>query len=76
MAQKIAFAPIAAQISHAAPRQNWLKRLSMMLAVRQSRLDLAQLSPELLRDVGLTHDDVQAEIARPVWDVPQHWRRH
>ncbi|MGN7870523.1 DUF1127 domain-containing protein [Paracoccus sp. 22332] len=46
-----------------------------MLALRRSRLDLAHLSDDQLRDIGLTRDQVAAEIARPIWDVPANWRR-
>lgn len=51
------------------------KRLANMLSVRRSRLDLAHLSDEQLRDIGLTRDQAGAEIARPIWDVPTNWRR-
>ncbi|WEF22961.1 DUF1127 domain-containing protein [Paracoccus sp. S3-43] len=46
-----------------------------LLTLRRSRLDLASLSDDQLRDIGLTRDQVAAEIARPIWDVPANWRR-
>lgn len=57
------------------PRPSLGKRIMTMLALRRSRLDLAHLSDDQLRDIGLTRDQVAAEIARPVWDVPANWRR-
>lgn len=56
-------------------RPTWGKRILTMLSVRRSRLDLAHLSDEQLRDIGLNRDQVGAEIARPIWDVPTNWRR-
>ncbi|GGF59395.1 hypothetical protein GCM10011402_09280 [Paracoccus acridae] len=66
--------PFVAGHGHS-PRPSWGKRITTMLSLRRSRLDLAYLSDEQLRDVGLTRDDVATEIARPIWDVPANWRR-
>ncbi|WP_410217637.1 DUF1127 domain-containing protein [Paracoccus sp. (in: a-proteobacteria)] len=57
------------------PRPDWLERLLTMFDVRQSRIDLSRLSDSQLRDIGLTRDQVKAEIARRAWDVPAHWRQ-
>lgn len=57
------------------PRPPWLERLMTMLDVRRSRIDLDRLSDEHLRDIGLTREDLEAEMAKPIWDVPRHWRR-
>lgn len=57
------------------PRPGWIERILTVFDVRQTRIDLSRLSDEQLRDVGLTREDVEAEIARPVWDVPENWRR-
>lgn len=56
------------------PRPSWLERLLTMFDVRKTRIDLSRLSDDQLRDVGLTRDDVEAELARKIWDVPAHWR--
>ncbi|RJE86668.1 DUF1127 domain-containing protein [Paracoccus onubensis] len=45
-----------------------------MFDVRKTRIDLSRLSDDQLKDVGLTRDDVEAELARKIWDVPAHWR--
>lgn len=57
------------------PRPSLGKRILTLLSLRRSRLDLAGLSDEQLRDIGLTRDQVADEIARPIWDVPNNWRR-
>lgn len=41
----------------------------------RSRRALEQLDDAALKDVGLSAADAKAEAARPVWDVPAHWRR-
>jgi uncharacterized protein YjiS (DUF1127 family) len=41
----------------------------------RSRRQLARLDDHLLRDIGLTRDQVEAEVALPAWDVPPHWHR-
>lgn len=57
------------------PRPSWIERLLTMFDVRRTRLDLDRLSDDQLRDIGLTREDVAAEMDRPLWDVPAHWRR-
>ena len=66
--------PFVAGHGHS-PRPSWGKRIITMLNLRRSRLDLAYLSDDQLRDIGLSRDDVATEIARPIWDVPANWRR-
>lgn len=56
------------------PRPGWIERILTMFDVRKTRIDLSRLTDEQLRDVGLTRDDVETELARPIWDVPPHWR--
>lgn len=57
------------------PRPNWLERILTMFDMHKSRIDLSRLTDDQLRDVGLTREDVEAELARPAWDVPTNWRR-
>ncbi|MEM8633226.1 MAG: DUF1127 domain-containing protein [Pseudomonadota bacterium] len=40
----------------------------------RQRRTLADLSPHQLRDIGLTKEAAKRESARPIWDVPGHWR--
>ena len=49
----------------------WMMRA---LALRRQRRTLADLPPEILRDIGLTADQAKFEAERPFWDAPAHWR--
>jgi uncharacterized protein YjiS (DUF1127 family) len=40
----------------------------------RSRRALVRLDDHLLRDIGLTRAQAEAEALRPVWDAPLHWR--
>lgn len=53
-----------------------LNRMTAAFTLRRQRGHLAALDPHLLRDVGLTADAAATEAARPMWDVPDHWRAH
>lgn len=52
-----------------------LARINNLMALRRSRLDLADLPDHLVRDIGLTREAVLAEANRPFWDAPEHWKR-
>lgn len=41
-----------------------------MDALRRERLELANLSDEQLKDIGITPDQAQIEASRPSWDLP------
>jgi uncharacterized protein YjiS (DUF1127 family) len=59
------------------PRSLWSRvrqHLAAMATVARHRKALAKLEPRLLRDIGLTTEEAEAELSRPVWDVPAHWR--
>jgi uncharacterized protein YjiS (DUF1127 family) len=56
------------------PQPGFLRRLLHLAAVARARHDLARLDDRLLRDIGLTRDEADRELSRPVWDVPPHWR--
>jgi uncharacterized protein YjiS (DUF1127 family) len=43
--------------------------LTAMLATRRQRLNLASLDDRALADIGLSREDVRAEIGRPFWDI-------
>lgn len=55
------------------PRPRWVERILTMFDTRRTRIDLSKLTDDQLRDVGLTRMDVEAELARPIWDAPGHW---
>ncbi|MCA8883396.1 MAG: DUF1127 domain-containing protein [Rhodobacteraceae bacterium] len=57
------------------PRLHPLRLLRSMMSLRRQRRALAQLDDHLLHDIGITREEARTEAARPVWDVPAHWRR-
>lgn len=62
--------------SHAAAHRAGAARPSLrsLLALWRSRRALARLDTRALDDIGLSVQDARLEAARPVWDVPHHWR--
>jgi uncharacterized protein YjiS (DUF1127 family) len=68
--------PFAAllQSRPARPALHLLKRLVRASALARSRRPLARLDDHLLRDIGLTRAEAEAEALRPAWDAPRHWR--
>lgn len=57
-----------------ARRFTLLSTLLSMFAVARQRKQLADLDAHLLRDIGISEQDLSNEISRPLWDVPQNWR--
>lgn len=55
-----------------APRRPSLWNL---LTLRRGRARLATLEDHILRDIGLTRAQAEAEAERPLWDAPDHWHR-
>ncbi|MFZ5710715.1 MAG: DUF1127 domain-containing protein [Pseudomonadota bacterium] len=49
--------------------------LFLALSAARQRRRLGQLDDHLLNDIGLDRPTAEAEAARPLWDVPSHWRR-
>jgi len=59
----------------AAPRRPGLfARLRAFMLLARQRRRLAALDDRMLDDIGLDRDAALAEAARPIWDVPAHWR--
>ncbi|WP_081625850.1 DUF1127 domain-containing protein [Yoonia vestfoldensis] len=56
-------------------------RLSIVARIRHAwglarqRRTLRRLDAHMLRDIGITPEAAQQEAARPIWDVPRHWRQ-
>lgn len=48
--------------------------LARAARLRRSRAALRRLAPHLLRDIGLSEAEAEAEARRPVWDAAPHWR--
>lgn len=67
----------SASVHRSAPRP-WLGRFVARMfaaqALHRQHQALARLDDALLRDIGLTRTEANAEAARPVWDAPNHWR--
>ncbi|MDG4649316.1 DUF1127 domain-containing protein [Roseibacterium sp. SDUM158017] len=49
-------------------------RIGAAVAVWRQRRTLAELPDHLRQDLGLTETQIQQELRRPVWVVPQYWR--
>jgi uncharacterized protein YjiS (DUF1127 family) len=49
-------------------------RLLGAAALARSRRSLGRLDDHILRDIGLTRDQAEAEAERPSWDPPRHWK--
>ncbi|MCQ0971897.1 DUF1127 domain-containing protein [Paracoccus sp. TK19116] len=56
------------------PRPRWLERVLTAFDVRKSRIDLGRLTDQQLQDIGLTREQVAAEIRRNAWDAPEYFR--
>ncbi len=49
--------------------------LSNLLGLWRQRRHLARLDDRALDDIGLDRATALQEAARPIWDVPAHWRQ-
>lgn len=54
----------------ASRKSGWLQRL---VSLPRQRRALARLDARLLKDVGITRAQAEAEAARPIWDAPDIW---
>ncbi|MGQ0566125.1 MAG: DUF1127 domain-containing protein [Gemmobacter sp.] len=57
------------------PAAMTLSGLLDLLAMHRSRRSLNALDDHILRDIGLTREQAQAEADRAAWDVSPTWRR-
>lgn len=48
--------------------------LSGLFALWRQRQTLASLDDTMLRDIGVTRAQAEAEAGKPIWDVPATWR--
>lgn len=51
------------------------RKLADYFGLYRQRRALELLDDAALRDLGLTRSEVEAEAARPLWDVPHSWLR-
>ena len=52
-----------------------IERICTARRLRRELIAFGNLDARLLSDVGLTRQDAEVELRRPVWDVAAHWRR-
>ena len=55
--------------------QGPLAWVSAMLGTWRQRHALEQLDDHMLQDIGVSREEADTEIRRPIWDVPGHWLR-
>ena len=56
-------------------RVSLLTRLMDAEGAARQRDALRNLDPHLRRDIGLTDGEIETELRRSAWDVPDNWRR-
>jgi hypothetical protein len=56
-------------------RPGFGRRVFEAMFLFTERRALRDLDPHLLADIGITRDEAVAEASRPIWDVPDRWRR-
>jgi uncharacterized protein YjiS (DUF1127 family) len=67
-------APTRTRTAHA-PTASLLSRLRLALVARAQRRALARFDARMLRDIGVSRAQAEAEANRPLWDVPASWLR-
>ena len=50
-------------------RESVVDRLALMLEVWRTRRILAEMDPRLLKDIGISRGEAQAEATRALWDI-------
>ena len=54
-------------------RKTLVSRAFLFLSIWRERNRLAELSPHLLKDIGVSEAQAKTEASRPVWDAPSRW---
>ena len=57
----------------ALPRRSAIATLKQYYNVWSQRQALKSLDAAALKDIGITRDEADAEVKRPVWDAPSVW---
>ena len=57
-----------------ARRRGLWAMLAAMITANRQRTQLRDLDDSMLRDLGLTRAEADAESRRAPWDVPANWR--
>ncbi len=66
-------ATLSEAVAACAPKVQ-LTLLQRVVGVWRQRQHLNRLPEHMRRDIGLTDAQIDAEVQRPLWDVPQTWR--
>lgn len=48
--------------------------IDAVFRVHQERLSLSEMPEHMRRDIGLSDREIDKEIGRPFWDIPDWWR--
>ena len=48
--------------------------IDAVFRVHQDRKSLSHLPDHMRRDIGLSDREIEEEIRRPFWDIPDWWR--
>ncbi len=48
--------------------------IDAVFRVHQDRLALQHMPDHMRRDIGLSDRDINVEVNRPFWDIPDWWR--
>ena len=60
---------------HSAEPKGVLAVLLTLQARWRQRKQLSEMDSHIRKDLGLSDDDIAAELRRPIWDAPRNWTR-
>ncbi|MEM9762088.1 MAG: DUF1127 domain-containing protein [Pseudomonadota bacterium] len=60
--------PSGSAFGRLAPRPSFLERVAFWMERARTRRSLAALNEHQLKDIGLTAEDVDAELRKPFWN--------
>jgi len=63
------------RLAHGVGKPTLLTRFLRIASVARQRRHLSALSDHMLRDIGVTRAEAEAESRKAAWDVPDHWQR-
>lgn len=67
---KTLYVPRSGSLSFASLLRTFGQRLDRWHALYRQRRQLAALSDDMLKDIGLSRADIETEATRPFWDDP------
>ena len=48
--------------------------IDAVFRVHQDRVSLSEMPDHMRKDIGLSAREIDAEVKRPFWDIPDWWR--